>query len=222
MDALRPHDLLFLARPDGFEAGADRHGWPGWLDAAWLERAPLVVRRAVAAPGMVPVGARGLRRSERCAGFADEASIARRVTPGMLAQAVLDDPGRVTDGAGELPCLAALAELAPHLQALGLDWGPAGGAGFWLASGLPVLHAASDLDLLVRAPQPPAPEVLAALCELQAASRCRIDIQIDTGLGGFALMEYARGARVLLKTAGGPLLVADPWPAPAPVVGVAA
>ena len=219
MDALRPHDLLFLARPDGFEACADR---PGWLDAAWLERAPLVVRRAVAAPGQVPVGARGLRRSERCAGFVDAASIARRVTPGMLAQAVLEDPGRVTAGAAELPCLAALAELAPRLQALGLDWGPAGGAGFWLASGLPVLHPASDLDLLVRAPQPLAPEVLAALCELHAASRCRIDIQIDTGLGGFALMEYARGARVLLKTAGGPLLVAGPWPAPAPVAGVAA
>jgi phosphoribosyl-dephospho-CoA transferase len=215
MDALRPHDLVFLARPDGFEAGAER---PGWLDAAWLERSPLVVRRAVAAPGRVPVGARGLRRSERCAGFADAASIARCVTPPMLAQAVLQDPGRIADGAAELPCLAALAELAPRLQALGLDWGPAGGAGFWLASGLPVLHAASDLDLLVRAPQPPAPEVLAALCELQTSSACRIDIQIDTGLGGFALMEYARGARVLLKTAGGPLLVADPWLAPAACV----
>jgi phosphoribosyl-dephospho-CoA transferase len=218
MDAFRPHDLVFLARPDGFEAAG---AWPGWLDAAWLERAPLVVRRAQAAPGLVPVGARGLHRGERCAGFIEAASVVRRVTPGMLAQAVLQDPGRIAASADRLPCLAALAELAPRLQALGLDWGPAGGAGFWLASALPSLHPASDLDLLVRAPQPPASGVFAALYDLQASSRCRIDIQIDTGHGGFALMEYARGARVLLKTAHGPLLVDDPWQAPA-AAGVAA
>jgi phosphoribosyl-dephospho-CoA transferase len=90
-------------------------------------------------------------------------------------------------------------------------WRDAGGAGFWLATRLPVLRPASDLDLLVRAPQPLAPAQLSALCALQTRAGCRVDIQVDTGLGGFALMEYARGGEVMLKTDARPVLVNDPW-----------
>jgi phosphoribosyl-dephospho-CoA transferase len=104
-----------------------------------------------------------------------------------------------------------LLHLAPRLQALGLAWGPVGGAGFWLASGLPVLRPTSDLDLLVRAPDPLAPATVAALAALQRDAACRIDIQVDTGRGGFALMEYARGGMVMLKTDCGPQLSSDPW-----------
>jgi phosphoribosyl-dephospho-CoA transferase len=208
----RPHDLLFLRRPEAFAACAG-DARPGWLDAAWLARAPAVVRRAPAAPGRVAAGARGLRRNERCAGHVAVADIARRVTPEMLAAGVLQDPDRIAGFADALPCVAALLDLAPRLQALGLDWGPAGGAGFWLASGLPVLRPSSDLDLLVRAPQAPSPAVLAGLYALGELAGCRIDIQVDTGAGGFALMEHARGGKVMLKTARGPLLVADPWDA---------
>ena len=209
---MRPHDLLFLGRSAAFEAcvscGSER---PGWLGADWLQRAPLVVRRAVAGPGHVPVGARGLQRNERCAGHVLLADVVRRVTPQDLAREALAGQGRIA--ASSLPCLAALLELAPRLQALGLDWGPAGGAGFWLASGLPVLRPDSDLDLLVRAPQPLSPSQLSTLSALQSHAACRIDIQVDTGLGGFALTEYARGGKVMLKTADGPLLLDTPWPA---------
>jgi phosphoribosyl-dephospho-CoA transferase len=210
MDAVRPHDLLFLRRSAAFEACVFSHSErPGWLDADWLQRAPLVVRRAVTDPGRVPVGARGLQRNERCAGHVLLADVVRRVTPQDLAREVLAGPARIA--ASGLPCLAALLELAPQLEALGLDWGPTGGAGFWLASGLPVLRPDSDLDLLVRAPQPLTAHTVAALCALQLHAPRRIDIQVDTGLGGFALNEYARGGRVLLKTDHGPLLMADPW-----------
>ena len=51
----------------------------------------------------------------------------------------------------------------------------------------------------------------AQLAALQAKAPCRLDIQVDTGAGGFALAEYVRGGRVMLKTAHGPVLVADPW-----------
>jgi len=40
---------------------------------------------------------------------------------------------------------------------------------------------------------------------------CRADTQIETPLGGFALTEWLREGRALLKTARGPRLVADPW-----------
>ena len=196
---MAPHDLLFVHRPDAFACDGAR---PDWLDPA----APLVVRREATAPGILPVGARGLQRNERCKGYIALADVAATLAPRMLA-----DQARTAEG--DLPCIAALRTLAPRLDALGVDWGPAGGTGYWLACRLPVLRATSDLDLLVRLPHKPAPALVAALCALQDRQPCRLDIQVDTGAGGFALAEYARGGRVLLKTNDGPCLVDDPWEA---------
>ena len=206
----RPHDLLFAGAPDGFVAAGAR---PDWLDdGAWLARAPLVVRRDTLSAGRIPVGARGPLRKQRCAGTLAADAVVRCVTPEQLAAAVMKGPALdLRAAADRLPCIAALLGLAPRLHALDLAWGPAGGAGFWLASGLPVLRPDSDLDLLVRVPQPPPAATVTALAALQADAACRIDIQLDTGHAGFALGEYLRGGRVMLKTAGGPLLVADPW-----------
>jgi phosphoribosyl-dephospho-CoA transferase len=209
----RPHDLLFPARPDAFVSAGAR---PGWLDAAGLTGAPLVVRRAIDCSGRqrIAVGARGLERNQRCAGHLAPQDVARCVTPEMLASRVLEpgaDRERIAAAVLDLPCIAALLALAPPLEGLGLAWGPVGGAGFWLASGLPVLRPSSDLDLLVRAPAPLPSATVAALCALQDHAASRIDIQVDTGAGGFALMEYARGGKVMLKTDRGPQLLADPW-----------
>lgn len=198
---VRPHDLLFPRGPDAFRAAGPR---PGWLDA----RAPLVVRREATAPGSAAVGARGLQRNERCKGHIALADVADIVTPRMLARRLPDRPD------GDVPpCIVALHALAPRLDALDVDWGPAGGAGYWLACGLPVLRATSDLDLLVRLPRRPSDATLATLAALLEDQPCRIDLQIDTGAGGFALAEYVRGGGVLLKTDAGPRLVADPWEA---------
>jgi phosphoribosyl-dephospho-CoA transferase len=199
MTAPRPHDLLFVHRPDAFMYDGAR---PDWFDPA----APLVVRRETTARGVVPVGARGLQRNERCKGHVALADVAATLTPRMLA-----DQARTA--LADLPCIAALRALAPRLDALGLDWGPAGGAGYWLACRLPVLRTTSDLDLVVRLPQRPSAALVDALCALQEDQPCRLDIQVDTGAGGFALAEYVRGGRVLLKTGDGPRLVADPWEA---------
>jgi phosphoribosyl-dephospho-CoA transferase len=140
----------------------------------------------------------------------------------MLARGALAGVGKAPTAwtAGSLAVsplapLRALAALAPRLRALGLAWGPTGGTGFLLASGLPVLRVDSDLDLLVRSPAPLTSATVEALLELQADAECRVDIQVDTGLGGFALSEYAKGrGRVLLKTSTGPVLLADPWRVP--------
>jgi phosphoribosyl-dephospho-CoA transferase len=214
MDANRPHDLLFLHRPGAFEPVG---GWPDWLD---LAGAPLVVRREATPAVIIPAGARGLARSQRCKGYAPAAAVARRIAPEMLAAALRTAPPRCDVPWGDVPCLAALHALAPQLDALKVDWGPVGGVGYHLATGLPVLRADSDLDLLVRLPQRPAARLVDALMRtvhaLQARHACRIDIQLDTGRGGCALAEYARGGRVLLKTGHGPLLVADPWNAGLP------
>ena len=171
-----------------------------------MRRAPLVVRREDTRDGRVPAGLRGIARNERCKCYLDRASVQRLVSPEMLAA------GAGSASQHGVPALDALAALAPALHAIGLAWGPTGGVGFFLACGLPVLRPDSDLDLLVRAPQPLSGDQADALAALQAGAACRIDIQVDSGSGAFALAEWRRGGRrVLLKTGAGPVLTDDPW-----------
>ncbi|WP_409026440.1 malonate decarboxylase holo-ACP synthase [Janthinobacterium sp. SUN098] len=199
MDGWRAHDLLWVSgMPDGASL-------PAWLDAAWLAAAPLVVRRASCAPGRIPVGVRGLLRSERQACEVDAAAVVRRVTPETVGRMPLPD--------FSCAALDALRLVAPLLGATGWAWGPTGGVGFALASGLPVLRADSDLDLVLRIGAPPDAAQAEALRAIAAkVTACRLDLQIDTGHGGFAYAEWAadRG-RVLLKTDRGPVLTATPW-----------
>lgn len=199
MQAWRAHDLLWL---DGLPDGASL---PAWADANWLQVAPLVVRRASTAPGRIPVGMRGMLRSERQACEVAASAVVHRVTPEMLAHAPVPD--------FSCAALDALREVAPLLDATGWPWGPTGGVGFALASGLPVLRADSDLDLVLRIGAPPDPAQADALRAIAATvTACRLDLQIDTGRGGFAYAEWTAGrGRVLLKTDRGPVLTATPW-----------
>lgn len=202
----RPHDLLW-APADSLQLAGE---WMEWGDSDWMRSAPVVVRRETTAAGQVPVGLRGKARNQRCKGYVSRAAVQRCVTPEMLAAGLQTGCA----GTNAFAVLSALQDIAPALDATGLAWGPTGGAGFFLATGLPVLHPASDLDLVVRAPQPLDGAQAKALAEMQRQSACRIDIQIDTGYGAFALIEWARdGRRVMLKTNDGPLLCANPWEA---------
>lgn len=199
---MSPHDLLWVApgaiRLDG--------PWPEWADAVWQRSAPVVVRREAVAGGVIPVGLRGAVRSQRVKGYVAADAVTRRVAPESLVE------GSATVD-GNVPALAALALLTPAFNATGLAWGPTGGVGYFVACGLPVLRADSDLDVVVRAPQPLTACQAAVLDGIQAAQgvACRIDIQVDTGHGAFAFAEWRRGGRVLLKTNSGPQLCADPW-----------
>lgn len=203
-DSFRPHDLLWL------RAGALPAPLPAWARADW----PVVVRRAEPpSPALVPVGLRGPQRADRHASWASRADVLRAASPETLAAALRD-----LDPQDAHPLLRALHALAPRLDALGLAWGPAGSTAFALATGAAVLREGSDLDLLVRVPTPPAANIREGLRRLQQHAACRLDIQLDTGTGGFALAEWlAAREQVLLKTARGPILVADPWSPPPPV-----
>lgn len=207
---LRPHDLLRLDR-DAFELPADAPAWvahgPAWR-TLWV-----VVRRAVAAPGMAAVGVRGDLRRERWALSVPLSCVRERVTPGALAEerrlAVLPAARR------GLPAFATLEAAVGLLGDRGLAWGPGGSVGYELASGLPVVTEGSDLDLILRSPEPlpraEAREMLAGLAALPA----RTDAQVNTEHGSFALSEWAAGKEILLRRAAGPILTADPWNEPA-------
>ncbi|SDH90047.1 phosphoribosyl-dephospho-CoA transferase [Pseudomonas benzenivorans] len=201
----RPHDLLWGMTAEQLPADA-----PVWARAALARHAPVVVRRASAEPGWIAVGIRGPAREQRFATWMRLDAIRRHVSPEAIART-----GRWrTHAQAQWPALRALAQLAPELTARGLAWGVTGSLGFELASGLAAAHPASDLDLLLRAPQPLALGMARTLCTLFDGAPGTVDVQLETPCGALALREWAKGAaRVLLKTSGGPLLVGDPWAA---------
>jgi phosphoribosyl-dephospho-CoA transferase len=203
----RAHDLVWVADWAAFEAV---EGMPPWAEAAQRRGAPLVVRRARTGAGLLPVGLRGTARSERLAGVLRRPAVLRHASPEMLARQALTGPALPYLDAA--PILAALRRIAPVLDSAGLPWGPTGSLGFALATGWPVVHAASDIDLLVRAAAPLDASQADLLRDVSTSGPCRIDLQVDTGHGGFAFAEWARsGGRVLLKTDAGPFLTDDPW-----------
>ena len=206
----RPHDLLWVAAaPDLVPVDA----LPAWATAGWVRAAPVVVRRAPIDGDRVPVGLRGMARHQRCAARVARDRVVRTVTPQEIARRVSND-ARLS--AATLPCVRTLARLARMLDHSALVWGITGSVGFTLASGVDVLRPDSDLDLLVQAPDRSDADALRALGRAlngaQGEAASRVDIQVETRGGAFALDEWLRtGQTVLLKTARGPVLSDDPW-----------
>lgn len=203
----RPHDLLWLTDPAALITDGPM---PAWATAPWLAVAPVVVRRAKPAqPDRLPVGLRGATRSERCAAQVPLVQVLRAETPEEIVRAWLRHAGRRPH---RVPCLQALAALAPALDAQALAWGVTGSVGFTLASGFDVLRPGSDLDLLIRAPRSTDAKALRHVAALLEGMPARVDVQVETPMGAFALREWSRtGGSVLLKTIAGPVLADDPW-----------
>ena len=198
---LRPHDLLWLKPGAVLEPAA----LPPWAAQRLEQGVPVVVRRGPRTEGQVPAGIRGDQRSQRQAILLSSSAVARVVTPEELRGL-----SPLPDRAG-LPAFRSLALLPGRLPS-GAVWGPTGSAGFELASGAATVTEDSDLDLLLRCPEPVSVATAKAWLEACADLPARCDIQLDTGRGGIALAEWAAGrTQVLLKTDSGPLLVGDPW-----------
>lgn len=216
--AMRPHDLLWIEaaalrlRPEDGEDtdNAQLLARAPWADADWLRDAPVVVRRDSGPAGWLPVGVRGRHRGQRCAAWLPTHAVMRCVTPAQIAAA---QAWRHLPDAQHVAAVAAIPPIAARLDAAAIPWGIGGSVGFALATGQPVLRADSDLDLIVRATDAAAfAPMVEALSAVVASATVRIDVQIDTPAGGFALAEWLRtGGPVLLKTATGPRLLSDPW-----------
>ncbi|MDO7895846.1 malonate decarboxylase holo-ACP synthase [Pseudomonas citrulli] len=192
------HDLLWGMTPALLPADA-----PAWASEALGLGQPVVVRRALAPAGWVAVGVRGRAREQRYAASMPLAAIQRRVRPEDLCHV---EPPR------ELPALQALSRLRPLLNAWGWTWGIGGSAGFELASGIEALHGRSDLDLILRTPQPLERQRARALLAELDDSVCQVDMQLQTPFGAVALREWAGPSRrVLLKDDVQARLVDNPW-----------
>lgn len=197
---LRPHDLIWLTTRDALE---DIH--ESWVDTAWHTGLPVVVRRDVNGNGRIPVGVRGLKRDQRAAGWVNPHQIARIVSPEQLSaeESLLRSPF-ITQ-----PPVQVAVQLSR--TSWPWTWGITGSTGYALATGIAVIHADSDLDLLIRAPQPLSRTVLLSWQSQLEGALCRADTQVETPLGGFALNEWLRDGKTLLKTDRGPRLTANPW-----------
>jgi phosphoribosyl-dephospho-CoA transferase len=201
-----PHDLLEIASP---AALVPDEPCPSWVRTS-LERAPfVVVRRARPRGPLVPVGVRGASRGERFGAWLPSGSALRLVRPEDLVAS------RAWRGRRDCPPLASLDAVADAMAALDLRWGPVGSVGFELATGVACVREVSDLDVVVRLAAARSREELCSLARVLSTLAARVDVQLETPRGAVALAEVAAGARrVVLRTADGPLLVADPWEAP--------
>jgi phosphoribosyl-dephospho-CoA transferase len=202
---VRPHDMLRLTSGDGLR---HEESVPAWVPTS-LARAPwVVVRRARGPDGLIPVGVRGSTRAERFAALLAPDAVAARVTPeDLIAERVWHHMARARR-LGSLQVMDAVDEL---FSSLGLVWGPTGSVGFELATGVAAAGTASDLDVVVRAPEPwPLESAREIADHLNRLPTC-VDAQLDTPAGAVMLSEFARGDRVLLRTPGGPRLTWDPW-----------
>ena len=196
----RPHDLVWLNNAAALEAIEEP-----WVAQHWRISLPVVVRRDVDANARIPVGVRGMKRDQRAAGWVQRENIVRTVSPETLAdrQQLLRSPF-----VSQPPVQAAISLT---LHPWPWRWGITGSTGYALASEIPVLHADSDLDLLIRAPMPLTGDELRQWQTQVAKLPCRADTQIETPFGAFALNEWLRDGRVLLKTSRGARLTTTPW-----------
>lgn len=78
---LRPHDLIWINNAQALTA---EEPLPDWVTQQWQISLPLVVRRDLQQGGRIPVGIRGMKRSQRAAGWVDEKSVVRCATPESL------------------------------------------------------------------------------------------------------------------------------------------
>lgn len=200
MNAPRPHDLLWLTESAALEGVSEE-----WVASQWRLVLPVVVRRDVNHEGRIPVGVRGMRRDQRAAGWVNAAKIKRVISPESLASRDL----LINSPFVSMPPVQGAIQLT--LREWPWIWGITGSVGYALATEVPVLHADSDLDLIIRSPERVEREALLEWQQVAGQLLCRADTQIETPHGAFALNEWLRNGRVLLKTNSGPQLVTDPW-----------
>ena len=200
----RAHDLLWLN--PGILLG--KPDLPEWVVAFWTDDMPVVVRRDFSQEGLIPVGIRGRKRSERAATWVCHQDVVRKLSPEEIIDSLRHK--EVMPFSTMKPVQALQMLLKADWQE---TWGVTGSCAFALATGRAVMHDESDLDLLVRCPQPLPKPHFSEMADLLERLPCRADIQIEVPAGAFSLKEWLREGteRVLLKTNQGPVLTATPW-----------
>lgn len=196
---IHPHDLIWIDDKASLLTDVEL---PDWVIQHWQVSLPVVVRRDKLEAEFIPVGIRGCNRSQRLAAKIKQSHIVNVVTPESLVA------NMQVDGI-HAPIKQSLYLLKQY--PFSWTWGITGSCGYQLATGVNVLTNQSDLDLLIRCPTPAVMDQLVDLACFIKGLPCLIDVQVETPYGGFALNEWIRDKKVLLKTATGPVITNNPW-----------
>jgi phosphoribosyl-dephospho-CoA transferase len=203
---LHIHDLLLLR---GESAVTSTEGVPcPYLNP---NRRPwVVVRRGRIADGLIPVGVRGAQRHQRCAGSTRLSEVLEIRQPDQLRLTLADDSRRA------LQAFRTLSYLESHLVGLDISWGPGGGVGYELASGIPTVHGDSDLDFILFAPRKLEITEAHDLWRMISSAPGKVDALVETPFCGFSLEEFVTTSprKILLRTSDGRILGSNPWSLP--------
>jgi phosphoribosyl-dephospho-CoA transferase len=201
---VKVHDFLWISR--GAELLSPEE--PTWARDALARAAVVVVRRAEAPPGFIPVGIRGASREQRHAAFLRTGDVLARIRPESLAE----------DRAWHQPWVTIPSTLLEALEFMGdfserqnLVWGPIGSVGYYLATGMPATNATSDLDVAISCTALLNRACLRALYDAIRDCRARVDVILEGPEGAVALGEYLQDREVLTKTTRGPRIAAFSW-----------
>lgn len=205
---VRPHDLLQIDAEVLIGALHQSSPAPGWVPEHLRISQCVVVRRGPGTDHDIPIGIRGGERNQRWAGFCQAAWIRGILTPPQLLSREISR-ARLQNA----PAFRALQMLQKRWRDPRVIWGPGGSVGFELATGIPVVKAESDLDIVIYADETLAPEEAQILCDCATGLPAAVDIRVETPTCGFSLREYAKlsPAPILLRTPSGPALGTDPW-----------
>jgi phosphoribosyl-dephospho-CoA transferase len=224
----RIHDLLEIDAEGFLQAHSPV---PAWVAESLRHTPFVVVRRGPVSEEEIPVGVRGAPRNERWAGSCHPGLVKEVLTPQTLlrrattvamahaapqlsaAAACVSAKTTASARAATIPALRALALLAERWKALDVEWGPGGSVGFELATGRQVVTPQSDLDVVIHAHTQMTVNEARTLRDATQGLPAQADIRVETPICGFSLVEYARRAPapILLRTAPGTFLGADPW-----------
>lgn len=176
-------------------------GLPEWFSSP-TDSFIAVVRRDFSSEGKVPVGLRGSSRGERFGLFIDSEFILERTRPEDL-------PGRLH----AFPIRDSRIDFLSRLleESFPFQWGITGSIAYSLLTGEKRWKETSDIDLRIYLPKKVSRDFFGDWLQALSQSPVRIDTQIESPLGGFALKEWLKTDNVLLKTDRGPFITNNPW-----------
>lgn len=194
---LKTHDLIWI----NSDCNLLRSPMPEWAVASLARSPVVVVRRANAPLGWLPVGIRGRNRHERHGTMLRESDVSSYRTPESLAVEQAWNRSSHSIGGAALHSLRLIADVAAS-QAI--SWGVVGSVGYELATGFPVTRENSDIDIIIRVVEIPALSSLHKFYRKLSMASCRVDALIETPTGAVSLEEFIRGPeRLLIRTDSG-------------------
>lgn len=204
MEQVAVHDLL---RVKGIKKIQVEDSMPKWAKDILQQSSYVIVRRGDQSK-KIPVGIRGLKKSQRLAAWIDYDNFDDIFTP----QDAVEKFQKSNNPRFNLPAFKLLKQLLPIMK--NYNWGVGGSLEYELATGIQMVHETSDVDVIMKRPvEMTRKEAKNLVDKLRQVSNTHADIQVVYNDIGFSLEEYALGKNkdILIKTNAGPKLVEDPW-----------